>query len=273
MCFSEEETYPAPAEVKPVQAKIGEKAKRGVITCFTFATPAYVTKQTDQGRRHTISGHEIHDKSYRANLRDDLLRSLAQKEMRSRSVQITEEEKKGPPEESFNRQKSRRRSSLVTDVITATTSLSQHKSERRRSSLAPGVIKFDSKDTNSGGSLVRYRASLNTSIPNKLEIVKARTTDNPVPCGRETRMKEIAQLKYTSAARAAKMAFQEAHISMKANRRLSIQCPAHYTIIPGVEKLPDFYSMRLKNVDKNTSAKFKSWQKKFKIGLTANSEM
>lgn len=272
LCFSEEEAYPV--EVKQVQPKIVEKSKGRMITCFnTFAAPTYVKKQTNQGRRHTISGHEIHDdKSYRANLRDDLLRSLAQKEiMRTRSMQKTVEEKKAPPEESFNRQKSRRRSSLVTDVVTAATPPNQHKTEQRRSSLVCDVIKFESKVNNSGGSLVRYQANVSTSIPSKLEILKARTTgDSPIPSNRETRMKEIAKLKYTSAAKAAKLAFQEAHLSMKTNRRLSILCPAHHSIIPGVEKLPDFYSMNMKNVDKNMSAKFKSWQKKFKIGLTAN---
>ena len=271
MCFSEEEAYPV--EVKQVQPKIVEKANKGMITCFTtFAAPTYVTKQTNQVRRHTISGHEIHDdKGYRASLRDDLLRSLAQKEMRTRSLQKTEEEHKAPPEESFNRQKSRRRSSLVTDVVTASTSLSQHKTEQRKSSLVCDVIKFESKINNSGGSLVRYQANVNASIPSKLEILKARTNEaTPMPDERDTRMKEIAKLKHTSGAKAAKMAFQEAHLSMRANRRTSAHFPAHFSIIPGVEKLPDFHSMRVKNLGKNMSAKFKSWQKKFKIGLNAN---
>ena len=247
-------------------------------------------------------------------------------------MQKTEQEKKGPPDESFNRQKSRRRSSLVTDVITAT-SPSKHKSEQKRASLVSDVIKdtesggsllryqanvntslprnansggslvryqanintsspsitnsggalvryqanmntSSPSNTNSGGSLVRYQANVNTAVPSKLEIVKARQTgDNPMgaPSERETRMKEIAKLRYTSAARAAKMAFQEAHISMAANRRVSILWPAHYSTIPGVEMLPDF--SRSRNVDKNTSVKFKNWQKKFKIGLAADSVM
>ncbi|KAL9956243.1 hypothetical protein ACROYT_G037693 [Oculina patagonica] len=92
----EEEAYPV--DVKQVHVKIGEKPNRGVVTCFTFAAPAFVAKQHDQSRRHTISGFEIHDKSYRVSLRDDLLRSLAQKEMKSRSLQKIEEEKKEQPE-------------------------------------------------------------------------------------------------------------------------------------------------------------------------------
>ena len=257
-------------DVKQVHAKIGEKSNRGMVTCFTFAAPTYVTKQTNQGRRHTISGYEIHDKSCRASLRDDLLRSLAQKEIKSKSMHKTEGGRKAIPEEAFNRQKSRRRSSLVTDVITVAVSPSKHKPERRRASLVSDVIKVDAKTANRRGSLARYQENVNTLIPNKLEIVKACKTDNPesAPGGRETRMKEIAKLKYTSAARAAKMAFQEAHIAMEANRRLSVQCSAHYVTIPGVEKLPDFQN-KSKNVIKNTSAKFKNWQKKFKIGLTA----
>lgn len=261
-------------DVKQVHAKIGEKPNRGMVTCFTFAAPSYVMKQTNQGRRHTISGFEIHDKSYRASLRDDLLRSLAQKEMKSRSLQKIEEEKKAlPAEEAFNRQKTRRRSTLVTDVLTAAVSPSKHKPEQRRASLVSDVIKFDPKTANRRGSLAENQENLNKPSPNKLEIVKARTTDNRkrVPGGRESRLKEIAKLKYTSAARAAKMAFQEAHISMEANRRLSLQCPDHYVTIPGVEKLPDFQN-RSNNVEKNASAKFKNWQKKFKIGLNPNTE-
>jgi len=191
--------------------------------------------------------------------------------MKSRSIQKTEGEKKAPPEEAFNRQKARRRSSLVTDVITAVVSPSKHKPEQRRASLVSDVTKFDSKTTNKRDSLVKYQQNVNTLLPNKLEIVKPHKTDNPpkrVPGGRETRMKEIAKLKYTSAARAAKLAFQEAHISMEANRRLSVPCSAYHVTIPGVEKLPDFQN-RSKNIIKNTSAKFKNWQKKFKIGLTA----
>ena len=256
--------------MKQVHAKIGEKSNRGMVTCFTFTAPANVTKQTNEGRRHTISGHEIHDKSHHASLRDDLLRSLAQKEMRSRSMQKTEVEKKALPEESFNRQKSRRRSSLVTDVISAVVSPSKHQPEQRRASLVSDVTKFDAKTTNRRGSLVKYQENVTTLLPNKLDIVKKRKSDNPerVPGGRDTRMKEIAKLKYTSAARAAKLAFKEAHISMEANRRLSIPCSAYHVTIPGVEKLPDFQN-KSTNIIKNTSAKFKNWQKKFKIGLAA----
>ncbi|KAJ7350962.1 hypothetical protein OS493_037580 [Desmophyllum pertusum] len=58
-------------------AKIGERPR--MVTCFTFAAPAYIAKQQNQGRRHTISGFEIHDKSYRMSLRDDLLRSSSSK--------------------------------------------------------------------------------------------------------------------------------------------------------------------------------------------------
>ena len=223
-------------------------------------------------------------------------------------MQKTEEEKKAPPDESFNRQKSRRRSSLVTDVIT-TTSPCKHKpryqanvntSLTRNANSGGSLVRYQvsintsspsitnsggalvryqanmntssPSNTNSSGSLVRYQANVNTAVPSKLEIVKARKTgDNPadVPSRREMRMKEIAKLRHTSAARAAKMAFQEANISMKANRRLSILWPAHYSTIPGVEMLPEF--SRSRNVDKNTSVKFKNWQKKFKIGLAANS--
>lgn len=270
MQFAEEEAYPV--DVTQVQAKISEKTNRGIVTCFTFAGTTYVTKQTKQGRRHTISGYEIHDKCYRPSLRDDLLRSLAQKQMKSSSLHKLEEEKKPLPEEAFNRQKSRRRSTLVTDVITAALQPSKQKAEQRRASLVSDVIKFDPKTTSSFAA--GNQENWNTSLPQKLEIVKACKSDNRermVPGGRESRLKEIAKLKYTSAARAAKMAYREAHISMETNRRLSFQGSPHYVTIPGVEKLPDFQN-RTSNIEKNTSAKFKNWQKKFKIGLTPSTK-
>ena len=296
-----------------------------MVTCFTFAAPTYVPKQTKTVRRHTISGYEIHDKSHRPSLRDDLLRSLAQKEIRSRSLQkIDEGEKKALPEESFNRQKSKRRSSLVTDIITAVVSApSEHTPGQSRVSLVSDVIKSASRRSSLAGSQKNWITSLHkqvesvnscasrrsslagsqknwitsvhkqvesvnscasrrsslagsqnnwiTSLHKQLEIVKSCKTDSRErvgPGGRESRLKEVAQLKYTSAARAAKMAYQEAHIAMEANRGLYIafKCAPHYSTIPGVERLSD-YQHKTNSVEKNASAKFKDWQKKFKIGL------
>lgn len=256
-------------DVKQVHVKIGEKPNRGVVTCFTFAAPAFVAKQHDQSRRHTISGFEIHDKSYRVSLRDDLLRSLAKKEMKSRSLQKIEEEKKEQPEESYNRHQTRRRSTLVTDILTAV-SPSKHTPGERKASLVSDVVKFDPNTAQRRGSLAGYQENAGKpSAPSKLEIVKPRRTADKrarVPGGRESRLKEVGKLKYTSAARAAKMAFQEAHISMAANRRLSLQAPDHYVTMHCVEKLHEFQDRNVK-MEKNTSAKFKNWQKKFKIGL------
>lgn len=269
LCFPEEEAYPV--DVKQVHVKIGEKPNRGMVTCFTFAAPAFVAKQNDQGRRHTISGFEIHDKSYRVSLRDDLLRSLAQKEMKSRSLQKIEEEKKEQPEESYNRHQTRRRSTLVTDILTAV-SPSKHTPGDRKASLVSDVVKFDPNSAQRRGSLAGTQENLNKPPPSKLEFVKPRTTADKrarVPGGRQSRLKEIDKLKYTSAARAAKMAFQEAHISMAANRRLSLQAPDHYVTMHCVEKLHEFQDRNVK-MEKNTSAKFKNWQKKFKIGLNQN---
>lgn len=258
-------------DVKQVHAKIGEKPNRALVTCFTFAAPAFVAKQSNQSRRHTISGFEIHDKSHSASLRDDLLRSLAQKEMKSRSLQKIEEEKKELPEESYNRHKTRRRSTLVTDVLTAV-SPSKHKPGERKASLVTDVIKCDANTAQRRVSLAESQENVNKPLPSELKIVKPRTTADKrarVPGGRESRLKEIAKLKYTSAARAAKMAFHEAHISMEANRRMSLQAPDHYVTMNCVEKLHEFQDRNVK-MEKNTSAKFKNWQKKFKIGLNQN---
>lgn len=270
----EEESYPV--EVKQVHAKIGEKPNRGMVTCFTFAAPVHVAKQKDHGRRHTISGFEIHDKTYRMSLRDDLLRSLAEKEMKSRSLhKMEEEEKKELPKESYNRHHTRRRSTLVTDVLTGK-SPSKHKLGEREASLVSDVIKFVPKTAPRRGSLAatQQEENVNKPSPGKMEFVKQKQTRDvgkrrQMPGGPQSRLKEIAKLKYTSAARAAKMAHREAHISMTANRRLSLQAPDHYVTMRCVEQLHDFQD-RNDMMERNTSAKFKNWQKKFKVGLNQN---
>lgn len=269
----EEESYPV--DVKQVQAKIGEKPNRGMVTCFTFAAPVHLAKQKDHGRRHTISGFEIHDKTYRMSLRNDLLRSLAEKEIKSRSLHtMEEEEKKELPKESYNRHHTRRRSTLVTDVLTAK-SPSKHNLGKRKASLVSDVIKFDPRTApRRGSSAGTQQENINKPSPGKMEFVKQKqptkvSKRGHMPGGPQSRLKEIAKLKYTSAARAAKMAYQEAHISMTANRRLSLQAPDHYVTMRCVEQLNEFQD-RNDMMEKNTSAKFKNWQKKFKIGLNQN---
>ena len=283
-CFilsEEEESYPV--DVQPIHPKIGQKSK--VVKCFTFAAKPCLPKQKhDPGRRHTLSGFEIHDKSYGLNLRDDLLRNLAEKEMKEKSLHKFEEEKKALPAESYNRHKSRRRSTLVTDVLQTVTPPKEKKNEpyQRKASLVSDVIKFDPKTAAvRRGSLAGSKAN----PQNQPETIMEESTNSPatsenaqepainqcaksprkrMPGGRESRFKEVDKLKYTSAARAAKLAFKEAHISMQANRRLSSQGPDHYLTMQNVVKLQGIEK------EPTTSTKFINWIKKFKVGLAKN---
>lgn len=280
-CFilsEEEESYPV--DVQPIHPKIGQKSK--VVKCFTFVPKPCLPKQKhDPGRRHTLSGFEIHDKSYGLNLRDDLLRNLAQKEMKKKSLDKIEEEKKALPAASYNRHKSRRRSTLVTDVLQTVTP-PKEKPYQRKASLVSDVIKFDPKTAaERRGSLTGSKAN----PQNQPETIMEESTNSPatsenvhepvtnqcaksprkrMPGGRESRFKEVDKLKYTSAARAAKLAFKEAHISMEANRRLSFQGPDHYLTMQTV--------VQLKGIEKepSTNTKFTNWKKKFKVGLETN---
>ena len=209
------------------------------------------------------------------SLRHDLLRSLAQKEIRSKSLQKISEEKKPPAEESYNKHRTRRRSTLVTDVITAVSpNHHEHKPGERKASLVSDVIKSDPNTAGRRGSLAGTQANSDKPTPGKLETAKPHAKAGPVrmPGGRESRIKEISKLKYTSAARAAKMAFKEAHISMQANRRLSLQGQDHYITMQCVERMYELEEKKNK-MDKNTSAgtKYKNWQKKFQMVLNTDS--
>ena len=281
----EEESYPV--DVQPIHPKIGLKPK--VVTCFTFAAKSYLPKQKhDPGRRHTISGFEIHDKHYGLNLRDDLLRDLAQKEMKSKSLHKVEEEKNALPAESFNRHKKWRRCTLVTDVLQTVTPPKEKKNEpyQRKASLVSDVIKFHPKTAaERRATLAVSKANFLKPPQNQPETMMEERTNSPaksqnvhepatnqraesprkrMPGGRESRFKEVAKLKYTSAARAAKLAFKEAHISMQANRRLSSQRPDHYLTMQTV--------VQLQGIEKepSTNTKFIKWKKIIKVALETN---
>ena len=218
------------------------------------------------------------------NLRDDLLRTLAKKE--AKSLHKIEEEKKALPIESYNRHRTRRRSTIVTDVLKEVTPPKEAKDPKeRKPSLVTDVIKFDQKSKERPGSLIGANVNLHgppqpqprpetqlQSPKSHLEGPKApavnQRTESPntrIPGGRDSRFKEISKLKYTSAAKAAKMAFKEAHISMQANRRLSLQAPDHYLTMQTMVKIQGIKD----NIEKEPSAntKFANWQKKFQVGL------
>ena len=283
-CSSEEETYPV--EIQKTPAKIGKKTK--MVTCFTYTAPAHATKQSNQARRHTISGLEIHDKDCALNLRNDLLRSFAQRRM---SLQKIEEETKPLAGVSYNKPRPRRRSTLVTDVLTIVSNKEhEHKLEGRKSSLVSDVIKFDPRTAGSHGFLrgnlptvgsqegrrdslegvpQGYQGNSNKpNQPQKLEFVASRSKKGPkvIPDSRQARMNEISKLRYTSAARAAKMAFREAHVSMKVNRRLSLQATDHYVTMKCVERIFELQGTKIEE-DGSSLTKLKNWQKKFKMAL------
>ena len=215
------------------------------------------------------------------NLRDDLLRTLAEKE--AKSLHKIEEEKKALPIESYNRHRTRRRSTIVTDVLKEVTPPKEAKKEPkdRKPSLVTDVIKFDQKNKERRGSSIgapqphqqpRPETQPQSQPKGHLESPKvpavnqrAKTPSKRIPGGRDSRFKEISKLKYTSAAKAAKMAFKEAHISMQANRRLSLQAPDHYLTMQTMVKIQGMKD----NIEKEPSAntKFANWQKKFQVGL------
>ena len=224
------------------------------------------------------------------------MRSLAKKEIQAKSLHKFEEEKQAvPPIASYNRQKARRRSTLVTDIIQTVAPPKEKKTvpKERKASLVSDVIKFDPKNgANRRGSLVGSKVNLLKPPQRQPEDVKPETPYPPtttrqapamtqpsttqraqgpsrrVPGGRESRLKELAKLKYTSAARAAKMAFNEAHISMQANRRLSLQVPDHYLTMQTVAKIQGVKDKT--EHDPSTNTKFINWRKKFKVGLQTN---
>lgn len=215
----------------------------------------------DQGRRHTISGHEINDKSHQLNLRDSLLRSLAEKE--AKSLHKIEEEKQELPIESYQRRQTRRRSTIVTEVLNTVKPPKKTKRDpqERKPGLVSDVIKSIPKKDERRGSLVGSKANLHKPpVP-----TEGRPPNKCIADERESRFKELAKLKYTSAARAAKMAFKEAHISMEANRRLSLQAPDHYLTIQTVARLQGGKDNI--DTDSSTQTKFMNWRRKFQVGL------
>ena len=115
MGFVEEEVFPVTN--KPANSKIGANKKLSIFHSFQ-ATSHSLQQHENERRRHTISGLEIqeNDGSRRLSLRNDLLRSLALKEMKTRSLQKIDDEGKAQPSEGY-RTNSRRRSTLVSDVV------------------------------------------------------------------------------------------------------------------------------------------------------------
>ncbi|XP_068716922.1 testis-specific serine/threonine-protein kinase 1-like [Montipora capricornis] len=283
----EEESYPV--EIKQLHPKLGQSPR--LINCFTFPAKEQQPKQSrwDTSRRHTISGLPVLDSSYRMNLRDDLLRSLADKAVKS--LHAIEEEKKELPIESYGRRHSRRSSTIVTDVLgslTPTDNIAKDLSDKKTSLVADVIMKFDPKKRGSTASreMTRLPKHLKTGIvtrslpqiqPGYVNAQRLKVENRSVPekylplaClsrripgGRDSRFKEIQKLKFTSAARAAKMAFKEAQISMQANRRMSSVATDYYVTV-------QFHTInntsRMQgSIEKDASAntKFFLWRKKF----------
>lgn len=248
------------------------------------------SKSSHQSRRHTISGLTVQDGSYRTNLRDDLLRSLADQAVKS--IHAIEEDKKELPIESYGRQHSRRGSTIVTDILntkTPTIDIPKDVTDTKRSLVSDVIMKFDPKKRASTAFVFQPQLTMpgmTLSAPqikfgyvNK-ERIEVKNLSSPeryqqissfggrrMPGGRDSRFKELNQLKFTSAARAAKMAFKEAQICMQANRKTSV-LPDDYYLTLQSRKIHNKSKIQ-GSIDKDASAhtKFLLLQKKFQVGL------
>lgn len=289
---SEEESYPV--KVKQVQPHLGHKAKLG--TCF--ANPSkdvqqMQAKSSHQSRRHTIStisGLTVQDSSYRTNLRDDLLRSLADQAVKS--MHATEEDKKELPIESYGRQHSRRRSTIVTDILstrTPTIDIENDDIDTKPPLVTDVIMKFDPKKGGSKdfifqpqltmpgmtrsaplikpGYVHKQRVKIeNLSLPERYPQTTS-LSGRRMPGGRDSRLQELNKLRFTSAARAAKMAFKEAQICSQANRRTSVLPDDHYLTLQ--TRTIHNKSRMQGSIDKDASAntKFLILRKKFQVGF------
>ncbi|XP_067044309.1 uncharacterized protein [Acropora muricata] len=285
----EEESYPV--KVKQVEPHLDHKAKLG--TCF--ANPPkdvqqMQAKSSHQSRRHTISGLTVQDSSYRTNLRDDLLRSLADQAVKS--MHATEEDNKELPIESYGRQHSRRRSTIVTDILsttTPTTRVANDDIDTKPSLVTDVIMKFDPKKRGSrafifqpqltmpgmtrsaplikSGYVHKERVKIeNFSLPERYPQITS-LSGRRIPGGRDSRLKELNKLRFTSAARAAKMALKEAQICSQANRRTSVLTDDHYLTLQ--TRTIHNKSRIQRSIDKDASAntKFAILRRKFQVGL------
>ena len=286
---SEEESYPV--KVKQVEPHLGHKAK--LATCL--ANPSkdvqqMQAKSSHQSRRHTISGLTVQDSSYRTNLRDDLLRSLADQAVKS--MHATEEDNKELPIESYGRQHSRRRSTIVTDILsttTPTTGIANDDIDTKPSLVTDVIMKFDPKKRGSRALIFQPQLTMpgmtrsaplikpgyvhkqrvkieNLSLPERYPQMIS-LSGRRMPGGRDSRLKELNKLRFTSAARAAKMALKEAQICSQANRRTSVLTDDHYLTLQ--TRTIHNKSRMQGSIDKDASAntKFAILRKKFQVGL------
>ena len=208
-----EEVFP---EVTPVRAKIGTSK---IVTCLTSPLVSLpVTIKFDKGRRrHTITLHGHKRSQRRVSLRDELLRTMAAKEMRSRSSQMLAEEMKQCKSlenvKKMNANVHVRRNSLVHDVLHV-----DHKvaSERRLSSVnrKPSIVSdvtFHPRDARTSPQKLLWKSQSRKAILHAHDVI-----------GRAEREQELASLKFSKAGSAARRAAQEAHKENEKNKRPSL---------------------------------------------------
>lgn len=210
-CFPAEEIFPQ--DVKP---NVAVNSK--VVTCLTSPIVSLpVTLTYDKGRRrHTLACYP--QKTSKRSLRDELLRTIAAKEMRSRSSQMLADVRRTSLSlenvKKMNESKHVRRSSLVHDVIHT-----DHEATRERRMSA----------TNRKMSLitdVTYRTPEKKPKPATLKVLvsgKSKKTILIVPeiDGKAEREKELRALKFSEGGTAARLAAKETHLKHEREKATS----------------------------------------------------
>lgn len=184
-----------------------------MVTCLTSPIVSLpVTLTYDKGRRrHTLAGYPAKkDKSKRRiSLRDELLRTIAAKEMKSRSSQMLADVERSSKSlenvKKMNESKHVRRNSLVHDVINIDHKATQERRmsmTNRKASLVTDVT-YKTPEPKPKSAILKFLVS----GKNKKEVVMTTAEID----GRTDREKELKALKFSKAGNAARMAAREAH--------------------------------------------------------------
>lgn len=211
MSFAAEEIFPQDI----TSSLVGQNQ---IITCLTSPIVSLpVTLTYDKGRRrHTLAGYP--QKTSKRSLRDELLRTIAAKEMRSRSSQMLasvrqtslslENVKKN------NQSKHVRRSSLVHDVVHIDHETIKERritDADRKQSLVMDV-KYRTPETKSKPAILKVLASGKS----KKNIINAPAIDS-----KAERERELRALKFSEGGTAARLAAKETHLQHEREKATS----------------------------------------------------
>lgn len=201
-CFfllPEEEIFPQ--NVTPVHDK------KKITTCLTspsISLPVTIAFDKER-RRHTLAGDQYENTKKRGPIRDELLRTIAAKEVRSKSsLMLAEAQSKTMSLENvkkMNQFKHVRRHTLVQNVI----NIDHQETKERRMSA-----------TNRKASLVSD-VSYKTPSSRKLKFLVSGKSKKEIVMtaedisGKDEREKELRALKFSEAGNAARMAAKESH--------------------------------------------------------------